>query len=113
MIKWSIISLCGFGILLTWLLTEAILAVNAAHGHSVVREFEILELIDRAKLEELRKLPSHKDYSIDKRVKDIGATKFHFGVFRIVLTCLFVVITLLALAVPKPDQKGRASTKSD
>lgn len=113
MIKWSIISLCGIGILLTWFLTAAIIAVHLAHGHSVVREFEVLELIDRAKLEEVRKLPSHQDYSIYQRVNDIGATNFHFGVFRIVLTCLFFVIALLALAVPKPHQNGRASTKSD
>lgn len=113
MIKWSIISICVIGILLTWVLTSVILDLHSAHGYSVVREFEQLELIDRSKLEELKKEPLYKDFSLYQRVQGIGATNRYFGVLRVVLSCVFVAIAMLALAIPKPSQVNGRSAKGE
>jgi len=102
MIKWAIISVCGIGIALTWFLTSLILEIHAVHGFSTVREFESLELIDQAKLEELKNKPRYQNYSIAKRVRDVGATNRYFDIFRVVLTLVFIVIMALASALPNP-----------
>ncbi|MFO0922642.1 MAG: hypothetical protein U0905_09175 [Pirellulales bacterium] len=107
--KWAIMSICAIGIALTWFLTSVILQIHAVHGFSTVKEFESLELIDVAKLEELKKEPQYKDYSIYKRVRDIGATNHYFDIFRIVLSFVFVVIAMMALTLPKPILANRSS----
>lgn len=111
--KWAIISMCAIGIALTWFLTSVILQIHAVHGFSTVKEFESLELIDLAKLEELNKEPRYMDYSIYKRVRDVGATNHHFDIFRIVLSFVFVVIAILALALPKPFRANQTSERHE
>jgi hypothetical protein len=107
--KWAIISICVIGIALTWFLTSVILQIHAVHGFSTVKEFESLDLIDLAKLEELKKEPRHADYSIYERVKEVGATNHYFNIFRFVLSFVFVVIAIMALALPKPIRANQTS----
>ena len=111
--KWAIISICAIGIALTWFLTSVILQIHAVHGFSTVKEFESLELIDLAKLEELKKEPRYKDYSIYNRVRDVGAINHHFDIFRFVLSFVFIVIAILALALPKPIRANQTSERRE
>ena len=113
MVKWAIISMCGIGIALTWYLTSLILQIHAVHGYSTVMEFDSLDLIDKAKLEELKKKPRYENYSIYKRVRDVGATNHHFDIFRFVLSFVFVVIAILALALPKPIRGNQSSERHE
>lgn len=78
-----------------------------------MRELEQLELIDRSKIEELKKEPLYKDFSLYQRVQGIGATISYFGVLRVVLSCVFVAIAILALAIPKPSQVNGRSAKDE
>ncbi len=102
-----------YRIALAWFLTSVILQIHAVHGFSTAKEFESLELIDLAKLKELKKEPRDKDYSIYKRVRDVGAINHHFGIFRFVLSFVFVIIAILALALPKPIRANQTSERHE
>jgi hypothetical protein len=104
MIKWVIVIVCIVGIALTWILSSMFLVIHEAHGFATVREFESLHLIDLAKLEELKKEPQYKSYSIYGRVRAIGATNHYFEIFRFVLSLVFLAIMVLALSIPKPNR---------
>jgi hypothetical protein len=103
MIKAGIVFSCIVGVALTWFLSGLVLHIHAVHGYSTVVEFESLDLINKANLDELRKDPRYVDYSIYRRVRDIGATSHHFEIFCFVITLVFIVIAVFALSIPPAD----------
>lgn len=113
MIKWAIVILCIVGIALTWFLTWVILGIHAVHGISTVVEFESLDLIDKARLAELVKDPRYEGYSIYGQVRSIGATNHYFQLFCVILTGVFVVIAILALAIPPANPTKHIVNKPD
>ena len=105
MIKLVAILVCCVGIVAAWILPFLILAIHDVHGHSTMREFEINQLIDENKLAELLERPGYENYSIEQRIRDIGATKVYLAVQSVAITALFLFVAGLVLAsVPNPER---------
>lgn len=69
-----------------------------------MHELETYRLIDEQRLQEVRVELNDPDYSVDQRVREVGATHLYLPIVSYILMALFAVVGLLAcLANPSPN----------
>jgi hypothetical protein len=101
------------GILASWLIPSLVLALHDTHTISTYAEFRRAGMINQEAVEEWRKRPGQEDYSVTKRMQQIGGMHRHLPLLSWILTGIFVVNILCVVMVGSaPVETGRALPKT-
>lgn len=110
--RYGMIALFLVGIAASWYLPMLVLAVHETHAYSTYVEFRARGMIDRQAVEEWRKRPGEEDYSIDKRMQQIGGLHSHLPLLSWILTGVFFLnilcVFLAGRTLPGETSKDEA-----
>jgi len=99
--KWVLISLSLMAIVVSWAVPSVVLAIHDTHAYSMLVEFQFRDMIDEAAVEEWRKRPGEEDYSVLKRMQQIGGLRSHLPAMSCILTAIFAVNIICIAVVPR------------
>ena len=110
--RYGMIALFLVGIAASWLIPMLVLHLHDTHAFSVYREFAQRGMIDRQAVVEWRKRPGEEDYSIDKRMQQIGGMHFYLPLLSKILTGVFLLnilcVFLAGRTLPGETSKDEA-----
>lgn len=84
------------GVMASWLLPGVILAIHDASGISVAAELRIYHLLDPVRVEEMQARFSEDGYSVEQRVRSVGALDVYLPLMSCILSGLFAALGYLS-----------------
>lgn len=87
------------GILLLFLLASIVLAIHEAHSYSMYKEFEMRGFINKQAVKNWKSDSKEKNYSIAKRMEQIGGLNTYLNVMVFIMSIVFFINICIVLYV--------------
>ena len=111
-IRYILLGLNIIGIVVAWFIPRVIWLIHYTDAYSIYHEFEDREFINTEKVEAWREKPGEENYSIDKRMQDVGNLRAYLPMMSSIMIVLFALNEIVLLISLLPIRRRAIQNKN-